>query len=418
METGDITSNSVEYIKTHKLDYETRLTIKNMGPPRPKLNLVQPEKSGSRTFNRRFNEKQYLYADWLCGCEKSNSFYCFKCLLFAPQIDEAWTTRGVNDIKHLSEKVKKHSANYKHINYSLEYQLLGTVNIQSQLDSAYRRSVKEHNEKVSRNRHILNRIIDCVKFCGNFELALRGHDETATSANPGIFKGLINFTAEIDNIFKQHLSSEKGVFLGTSKTIQNELLDSMLHVARNLIIKEVELADFVAIQADETTDVSGQDQMVLILRYTLGQKIYERFWGYFLLLSHTADGISSCILEQLSALKLDSYPKKLIGQSYDCASVMSGKIKGVQKIIRDKYPYAYFVHCYAHQFNLIVSKAASEHKAVKIIFANLAGISTFFSRSPKRMSVLDDVVNKRIPKGSNTRWTFHSRSVMTRVRTK
>jgi hypothetical protein len=142
----------------------------------------------------------------------------------------------------------------------------------------------------------------------------------------------------------------------------------MLHVVRNLIIKEVELADFVAIQADETTDVSVQDQMVFILRYTLGHKIYKRFWGYFLPLSHTVDGISSCILEQLSTLKLDSDPKKLIGQSYDGASVMSGKMKGVQKIIRDKYPYAYFVHCYAHQFNLIVSKAASEHKAVKIIF--------------------------------------------------
>jgi hypothetical protein len=70
----------------------------------------------------------------------------------------------------------------------------------------------------------------------------------------------------------------------------------MLHVVRNLIIKEVELADFVAIQADETTDVSVQDQMVFILRYTLGQKIYKRFWGYFLPLSHTVDGISSCIL--------------------------------------------------------------------------------------------------------------------------
>jgi RsiW-degrading membrane proteinase PrsW (M82 family) len=67
----------------------------------------------------------------------------------------------------------------------------------------------------------------------------------------------------------------------------------MLHVVRNLIIKEVELADFVAIQADETTDVSVQDQMVFILRYTLGHKIYKGFWGYFLPLSHTVDGISS-----------------------------------------------------------------------------------------------------------------------------
>jgi hypothetical protein len=34
--------------------------------------------------------------------------------------------------------------------WNISYCVLGTVNIESQLDSAYRRSVKEHNEKVSR----------------------------------------------------------------------------------------------------------------------------------------------------------------------------------------------------------------------------------------------------------------------------
>jgi hypothetical protein len=59
--------------------------------------------------------------------------------------------------------------------------------------------IELHNEKVSNNRYILNVIINCIRFCGAFELAFRGHDESETSLNPGIFRGLINFTAELDN---------------------------------------------------------------------------------------------------------------------------------------------------------------------------------------------------------------------------
>jgi hypothetical protein len=83
--------------------------------------------------------------------------------------------------------------------------------------------------------------------------------------------------------------------------------------------------------------------------------MYERFWGNFLHFSHTADDISSCILEQLFALKLGTNPKKCTCHRYDGVSVMSGKMNEVQNIIRDKYPYAYFVHCYEHEFNLIVA---------------------------------------------------------------
>jgi hypothetical protein len=69
----------------------------------------------------------------------------------------------------------------------------------------------------------LNVIINCIRFCGAFELALRGHDKKDTSLNSGIFRGLISFSAELDSALKVHL--EKATFFkGTSKTIQNELL--------------------------------------------------------------------------------------------------------------------------------------------------------------------------------------------------
>nr|CAI5831341.1 unnamed protein product [Callosobruchus analis] len=53
----------------------------------------------------------------------------------------------------------------------------------------------------------------CIKFC-----------ETSTSDNPGIYEGLVNFTAEIDALLAIHMKGSQ-VFKGISKTIQNELLE-------------------------------------------------------------------------------------------------------------------------------------------------------------------------------------------------
>nr|CAI5853183.1 unnamed protein product [Callosobruchus analis] len=63
-----------------------------------------------------------------------------------------------------------------------------------------------------------------IEFCGTFELALRAHDETSTSDNPGICLSLVNFTAEIDSLLAIHMKGSP-VFKSISKTIQNELLE-------------------------------------------------------------------------------------------------------------------------------------------------------------------------------------------------
>nr|CAH7721612.1 unnamed protein product [Callosobruchus chinensis] len=126
-------------------------------------------------------------------------------------MDLNWARKGISDLHHLSEKIKKHESSRDHINSCTTFALLGKVNnIMSQLSSAYRESRK--------NRHILKRIISCVKFCSAFDLALRGHDESEFSENQGIFKELINFTAELDNTLKEHLRTAT-VFKWTSNTI-------------------------------------------------------------------------------------------------------------------------------------------------------------------------------------------------------
>ena len=83
---------------------------------------------------------------------------------------------------------------------ALRRAMFGRMNISAQLDEGCRVGIQKHNEEVHRNRHILSKIIDCVKFCGAFELSLRGHDESESSENPGVFRGLVDFVASLDAV--------------------------------------------------------------------------------------------------------------------------------------------------------------------------------------------------------------------------
>lgn len=77
---------------------------------------------------------------------------------------------------------------------SLSVVLLGSTNNNAAtLDTEHRNATKRHNEIVLKNRYVQNIIINCIRFCGSFELVLKGH---------GVFRGLINFSAQLDAAMK------------------------------------------------------------------------------------------------------------------------------------------------------------------------------------------------------------------------
>ena len=80
--------------------------------------------------------------------------------------------------------------------------------------------------------------------------------------------------------------------------------------------------------------------------------------GFFCPDSLTAQSLASILLKELQIV-IGHAPHKLIAQTYDGAAALSGVRNGVQAIIKDVYPSAYFIHCYAHQLNLILQKATS-----------------------------------------------------------
>ena len=104
---------------------------------------------------------------------------------------------------------------------------------------------------------------------------------------------------------------------------------------------------------DEYKDISKFEQLSFVIRYVGDNEnelvICERFL-FFLHLSLDASALSDHIKECLLKLKLNV--TNCVGQSYDGASVMSGKFAGVQSIIRNSSPSAIYVHCMAHRLNL------------------------------------------------------------------
>ena len=93
----------------------------------------------------------------------------------------------------------------------------------------------------------------------------------------------------------------------------------------------------------------------LCFKYNVSGKVVERFWSFCDLPQGNAENISAIVISCLNIIfPVASDKQKLVVQCYDGASVKSGQHKVVQSIAKQAYPNAHYVHCYAHQLNLVL----------------------------------------------------------------
>eukprot|EP00064_Thunnus_orientalis_P009034 superscaffoldBa00001119_g9057 len=130
-------------------------------------------------------------------------------------------------------------------------------------------------------------------------------------------RGLVDFVASLDSVLEEHLKAAT-IFKGTSKTVQNELLDCKLSVLKDYILEEIKNDNYVAIQTDETTDIYTQYQLVLVLRY-----IHKKS-RFIPLQNTTADTIATTLLKRLSTILSAGQESRLITQAYDGAAELRG----------------------------------------------------------------------------------------------
>ena len=113
------------------------------------------------------------------------------------------------------------------------------------------------------------------------------------------------------------------------------------------IIEEIG-GDVFCLLVDESADVSGKEQMAVVVWYVdkLGV-IKERLIG----IVHVKETSTSCLKSNIDNLfaKYGLSLKQVRGQGYDGASNMRGEFNGLRALILRENSSACYIHCFAHQ---------------------------------------------------------------------
>ncbi|KAJ7303161.1 hypothetical protein JRQ81_012094 [Phrynocephalus forsythii] len=408
---GSARLNSVEALqKTEfsRLCLADQLRIRKMGPHRPPLMLQQSRYERGKEFTRKFSAGWYDRKDWLCGCATQDALFCFPCLLFGGV--DTWTRAGVRDLKHLSDKIKRHEKSQSHINSCLQLAVLDSMSGGEEKGGSDQESLRKHNEEIEKNRSDLLKLLETVLHCDVFGLVLSEEDEVEDSVHPGVFRGEVNLAAYLGLAIKSDLQSSPAL-MRLSKTILNDLLNCTLTAAKNHLKEQLKCASFVAIEVSHV-EASTHSPTVLIVRYIDDScSLVERFYGCAELEDHQAETVAKFVLQQLEEVFPEAANKqKVVAQSYDGVTVRHGD-HTVQDKIRDVFPNAQYVHSYAHQLNAVIRQAASQIEEVRRFFADLSGIPEFFSCSVKRTQLLEAIVRRQLPKMSQINWNLHIQTV-------
>ncbi|XP_019087367.1 PREDICTED: zinc finger MYM-type protein 1-like [Camelina sativa] len=176
--------------------------------------------------------------------------------------------------------------------------------------------------------------------------------------------------------------------------IQKDIVHCFAEEVIRFIIQEVD-HDVFCVLVDKSADVSDKEQMAVPFRFVDKHwTVKERFIG----LVHVKETISAslkCAIDSLFA-KHGLSMKQLRGQGYDGASNMKGEFNGLRSLILRENSSAYYIHCFAHQLELVVVAVAKKHFEVGDFFDMISVLVNVVGASCKRKDMIREEYRKRI----------------------
>ena len=335
-------------------------------------------------------------------------------LLTTTKAEETFTRIGFTNWKKALEKgrgFEKHQLSAAHREATDRFivipsQTVGDIG-ELMLDSYY----KEKYE----NRQILLKILENIKFLARQSLALRGNwsEETKSEVNSNFYQ-LLKLRALEDLRIDEWLVRKQQKY--ASPEIQNEILGIMALEIQRLLIRDIQGFDFISIMADETADVSNEEQLATCFRWVSNDlEVNEEFLGLHPLPSTDACTIFTVLKDILLRYNLDT--SKLRGQCYDGAAAMSGSKSGVATRFKQENNKCLFTHCYGHALNLAVDDAIRQvptlNETFGVAYEICKLVKKSLQRNTKSNAIREKTENeaKSIHKLCPTRWTVRGEAL-------
>ncbi|XP_065658754.1 zinc finger MYM-type protein 1-like [Hydra vulgaris] len=294
-----------------------------------------------------------------------------------------FTHDGFCDWKHADNRLTSHKTSKGHlnsvINLAVRSKELGRIN---------NKLIKQSEDVKSYRRNIIKRLVSLITFICERGLALRGKNEIVGSSKNGNYIGILELLAEYDNFLKQHIENHAN--RGSGHT------------------------NFLSSTIYSTSDEGHIDQLTLVFRYIEKDTPVERFLVFMPNQGHKAQDMYDGLINFLN--KYDLNIKNCRGQSYDNASVMSGKYNGLQSKILKNNKLASWIPCATHSLNLVRKTAVECCTAAVEFFYFLEQLYVFFTASTKRyelmvkaLSLENTKTRIHVPQRVNTtRWSCRS----------
>lgn len=318
------------FVIPDKLDDQARARFLNACIPPEKykgFRSIIVSETGRKPSIRSFN---HSHITGINSCfaysAKDGGIYCKLCLLFAPcndtngafkfnnpSIVKQLICEAFTNVKKATEKLKEHLKTEYHAAAAMNENNFSITNTTGNDVSAMIHT--QHSIIKQQNRQKMVRIFRAINWLARQGLSLRGHrdsgslilseDENGAAVvdhTRGNFHALLQLLAEDDPVLREHLINSASKAKYICPMAQNDMLQAMGNVLTAKLVEQINAAQYITVMADETTDVSHKEQMVVCIRFVDNETLDNDL---------SAAGITEKILQTLSYFGLTP---QIVGQ--------------------------------------------------------------------------------------------------------
>ncbi|XP_049796005.1 uncharacterized protein LOC126212619 [Schistocerca nitens] len=298
--------------------------------------------------------------------------------VFLTKWKKTFMETGFSNWKKRVEKLNAHEALGYHREAVLKFKSLkSNVNVFSQIS-------KEKLTQMKENRACLLKIISSLRYLAVQRVAIPGRtDETSN------FDNLLRLRCEDNQLLLIWLQRE--TYKWTSHDVQNEILGILSHKLPRKLLEDIKSAEYLAIIADETTDMANKEQFSICIRFVdVSLEIEEYFLGLYSIQSNTAKALFDIIINILRRFDLPTSNCRgqcFDAQCFDGSANMAGLYKGVQANFMEMEKRSMFVHYLAHCLNLTLQDTVKAVPECRNALNVMKDLIHFVIDSPKRLDL-------------------------------